>query len=185
MNYVDLEEIFCQNFRKQIPMALEYMQDREHPKQLNIYHISSLFLIDISRLCSKHFFKEAVLFVSLILAEANLNGLQFELNLGFNLPYDQKIQYCLQRDAQRLPEIAVAFLVSDFGGSIEKNAYWLYRQNGVFPNLFGITKECVVRTCAFVCLFISWLVKQGLTNTGFEVQGMPPLVPSFLQDHIL
>lgn len=123
--------------------------------------------------------------MALIISEANLNGLQFEQNLGFSLAFEGQSQYAQQRDGQRLPEIAVAFLVSDYGGSVEQNAFWLYRQNGVFPNLFGITKECVVRTCAFVDLFVAWLVKLGLTNTGLEVQGMPPLVPSFLQDHIL
>lgn len=145
----------------------------------------SLFLIDISRLCSRHFFKEALLFMSLIASEANLNGLQFEQNLGFHQPYDDRIAYCQQRSAIRLPEVAVAFVVSDFGGSVEKNALWLYRQNGVFPNLFGITKESVIRTCAFVNLFVSWLAHQGLTDTGLEIRDLPGLAPSFLQDHIL
>lgn len=184
-NYSDLEEVFGLGFRKKLPTVLEYMRERESPKPLSVYHATSLFLLDVSRLCSKNFFKEAALFLSLIIAEANKNGRLFEQNLGFNLPFDSRVQYCHQRDAARLPEIAVAFIVSGYGASVEKNAYWLYRQNAVFPNLFGITKESVVRACAFVGLFVGWLVKVGLTNTGLEVTGMPPLVPSFLQDHIL
>lgn len=184
-NHNDLEEIFGRNYRKQIPLALEYMQEREYPKQVNIYHVVSLFLLEISRLCSKNFFKEAVLFLSHIIAAANQKGQEYEQNLGFHLPIDPKLAYSLQRDAMRLSEITIAFIVSEFGGTIEKNAYWLYRQNGVFPNMFGVTKESLIRTACFVNLFVAWLVNHELTDTSLEIQGLPTLVPSFLQDHIL
>lgn len=161
------------------------MREREEPRSLNIYHTVSLFLLDISRLCSKNFFKEAVMFISQILAAANEDGLQYEKNLGFQQPFDSALAYCQQRDSARLSEITIAFLVSDFGSTIEKNAHWLYKQNGTYPNMFGITRESLVRTCTFVNLLVSWLVNHGLTNTALEIQGLPTLVPSFLQDHIL
>lgn len=184
-NHEDLFSVFGHEYRKCIPLALEFLEEREQKGYIDLYNLTSVFLLDISRLCSRNFFKEAVLFISQILSAANKDGFQIEENLGFQLRKQRGISYCEQRGGNRLPEISIGFIVDKYGDSIEQYAHWLYKQNYVYPNLYGIDKENLIRTVSFLSLLISWFINHKFTDTMIEINGLPLLKPAFLQDSLV
>lgn len=181
--YHELNEVFDTRFRSHIGLCVEYLVDAHKLMYCSINLAVSLFLLELSKYCSMNFFKEAVLLLSDLLDVANREGHVYEQNMGFYSFAKPEMTYCEQRAARRLAEISAAYLSVHFGPSVEKYAVWLNSSNQTYPNLFGNTRQHLVRTTHFLELLNKWLVEYRMTDTSLQIIGLPKLEADFLLDN--